>query len=87
MSGQKLTAGQRVNVEVDGKAVEGVFVRLAASLHDVNAKSAAAVASRRDVGARGATPHAAESAAAIAWVRRSDTGEVEPFELRLVSAV
>jgi hypothetical protein len=71
MRGQDLSAGQRVTVEIDGERVEAVFVRLAIQQKGVNVKTAAAP------GGAGAD---------IAWVRRSDSGEVEPFELRLVSA-
>jgi hypothetical protein len=48
-----------------------VFVRAAVQQEGVNVKSAAAPGG--------------EGAAGIAWVRRSDTGEVEPFELGLIS--
>jgi hypothetical protein len=72
MSGKRFTAGQRVAVEIGGERVQAVFVRLAVQREGVNVKSAAGAGS--------------EQAAAIAWVRRADTGEVEPFELRLISA-
>jgi hypothetical protein len=71
MSAQRFTAGQRVNLEVGGKQVQAVFVRAAVQQEGVNVKSAAAPGG--------------EGAAGIAWVRRSDTGEVEPFELGLIS--
>ncbi len=59
-------------MEIGGKRVQAVFVRLAIQQHEgVNVKSAAAPGG--------------EGAAGIAWVRRSDTGEVEPFELGLIS--
>jgi hypothetical protein len=72
MSAQRFAAGQRVNVEIGGKRVQAVFVRAGVQQEGVNVKSAAAPPG--------------EGAAGIAWVRRSDTGEVEPFELRLISA-
>jgi hypothetical protein len=72
MGGETFTRGQRVNVEIDGKQVESIFVRAAAP------QQAAA-----GEGAGVARPG---SAAEIAWVRRSDTGEVEPVEYRLISA-
>jgi hypothetical protein len=70
MSGEnRFAPGQRVNVEIDGRQVAGVFVRSAAPGEGVNAKGAGA---------------AGETGGAIGWVRRSDTGEVEPFEYELI---
>ncbi len=70
MSGEnRFAPGQRVNVEIEGRQVAGVFVR-----------------SRRP--ARASTSKAspqAEGGGAIGWVRRSDTGEVEPFGYELIS--
>ncbi|HLB21833.1 MAG TPA: hypothetical protein VK605_06960 [Solirubrobacteraceae bacterium] len=70
MSDRRFSAGQRVDVEIGGERVQAVFVRLGAQREGVDVKAAVA---------------AGGQAAEIAWVRRSDTGEVEPFELRLVS--
>jgi hypothetical protein len=71
MSGQtRFAAGERVTVEIDGQPVTGVFVRFAARDDGVNVKSAAA---------------SREASAGIGWVRRSDTGEVEPFDYQLIS--
>jgi len=72
VGGQRFTRGQRVSVEIDGKQVESIFVRAAAP------QQATAV--------EGAGAFRPGSAAEIAWVRRSDTGEVEPVEYRLISA-
>jgi len=71
MSAQRFAAGQRVNVEIGGRRVQAVFVRAAVQQEGVNVKSAAAPGG--------------EGTDGIAWVRRSDTGEVEPFELGLIS--
>lgn len=72
MSGEsRFAPGQRVNVEIDGRQVAGVFVRSAAPGNGVNVK--------------GADPAGKACGGAIGWVRRSDTGEVEPFEHELIS--
>ncbi len=64
------SAGQRVVVQTDG-GVEGDFVRPGEPDEAVTVTSPAVVGPyKRDV----------------AWIRRSDTGAVEPFEYRLVSA-
>lgn len=71
MSGEsRFAPGRRVNVEIDGRQVAGVFVRSAAPGEGVNVKG---------------SPAAAERGGAIGWVRRSDTGEVEPFSYELIS--
>jgi hypothetical protein len=70
MSERRFSAGQRVDVEIGGERVQGVFVRLGVQREGVDVKAAAAPGGQE---------------AEIAWVRRSDTGEVEPFELRLIS--
>jgi hypothetical protein len=68
---RRFIAGERVTVEIDGQRVEGVFVRFAEQQHGVNAKGAAAPDGRQPPG--------------VGWVRRSDTGEVEPFAYGLIS--
>jgi hypothetical protein len=73
VSGERFSAGQHVDVEIGGRRIQCVFVRYAAPQPGVNVK--------------GAESSAGESAAEIGWVRRSDTGEVEPVELRLICAV
>jgi hypothetical protein len=71
MSGEtRFAAGEHVTVEIDGHHVAGVFVRFAARGDGVNVKSAAA---------------SRDAPAGIGWVRRSDTGEVEPFDYQLIS--
>jgi hypothetical protein len=63
---------QRVYIEIDGGRVEGVFVRPGEQAEGVIVESPAVDGPyKRDV----------------AWVRRSDTGEVEPFVYESVSAV
>jgi len=57
-------AGQSVYIDLDGEQVEGVFVRPGEPSEGVTVESPAADGPyKRDV----------------AWVRRSDTGEVEAF--------
>jgi hypothetical protein len=73
MEDEKLARGQRVNVEIDGRQVDSIFVRAAAP-REVTGDKGAAVSGERGV-------------AELAWVRRSDTGEVEPVESRLISAI
>jgi hypothetical protein len=68
---RRFTAGERVTVEIDGKQVEGVFVRFAEQQQGVNAKGGAAPG---DLQLQG-----------VGWVRRSDTGEVEPFAYELIT--
>jgi hypothetical protein len=65
---RRLTAGERVIVELQGEKIDGVFVRYAPQQEGVNVKGA------EDAGA------------AVGWVRRWDTGEIEPFEYDLISA-
>jgi hypothetical protein len=67
----RFAPGRRVNVEIDGRQVAGVFVRSAAPGEGVNVKGAGGAAQTRG--------------GAIGWVRRADTGEVEPFEYELIS--
>lgn len=65
------SAGQRVNVEIDGRQVEGEFLRPGEPEEGVTVTSPAVDGPyKRDV----------------AWVRRSDTGEVEAFVYERVSA-
>jgi hypothetical protein len=72
MSGERrLTAGERVTIEIDGRQVEGVFVRFADQRHRVNAK--------------GAAPAGELQPGGVGWVRRSDSGEVEPFAYHLIT--
>jgi hypothetical protein len=72
MSGEsRFAQGERVTVEIDGRRVAAVFVRVAAPGNGVNVKGAGAEGEAGD--------------GAIAWVRRSDTGEVEPFDYELIS--
>jgi hypothetical protein len=71
MSGEsRFAAGQRVSVEIDGEQIVGVFVRFVAPDDGVNVKSGSV---------------SREPRAGIGWVRRSDTGEVEPFDYELIS--
>jgi hypothetical protein len=67
---RRFKAGERVVVEFGGERIEGVFVRYALQQQGVNVK-----------GAEGSA-----DAGAVGWVRRSDTGEIEPFEYGLISA-
>jgi hypothetical protein len=76
MGDEKFTRGQRVNVEIDGRIVESIFVREAAA-QDAADEDAADVKSAASGTERGA--------ARMAWVRRSDTGEVEPVEYDSIS--
>jgi hypothetical protein len=68
---RRLTPGARVTVEIDGRQVAGVFVRFADQRHRVNAKGAAADGELQPGG--------------VGWVRRSDSGEVEPFAYHLIT--
>jgi hypothetical protein len=64
------SAGQSVYINVDGVQLEGVFVRPGEQAEGVTFESSAADAPyKRDV----------------AWVRRSDTGEVEAFLYERIS--
>lgn len=64
------SAGQSVYIDVDGEQVEGVFVRPGEQAEGVTIESPAADAPyKRDV----------------AWVQRSDTGEVEAFMYERIS--
>lgn len=71
VSGERFTAGQRVDVEIAGRPVSCVFVRYAAAQASANVKDAG--------------PRAGHAAVEVGWVRRSDTGEVEPFDVQLIS--
>jgi hypothetical protein len=73
MGGSTFTAGQRVNVEFDGRQIECIFVRDGARHRATDVKGGAGLAG--------------ETASEFAWVRRSDTGEVEPVDYRLISTV
>jgi hypothetical protein len=66
------SAGQSVSVEIDGQRVRGVFVRPGEPDEAVT---------RESRGIEG--PYKRD----VAWVQRDDTGDIEPFEYRLLSAV
>jgi hypothetical protein len=64
------SAGQAVSIDVDGEQVEGVFVRPGEKAEGVTVEGRAVVGPyKRDV----------------AWVRRSDTGDVEAFLYEWIS--
>ena len=63
--------GQRIYIEVDGARVEGAFVRPGEQVEGITVESPAVNGPyKRDV----------------AWVRRSDTGDVESFLYERLSA-
>jgi hypothetical protein len=64
--------GQNVSVEIDGERVGGVFVRPGDPDEAIT---------RESRGIEG--PYKRD----VAWVQLDDTGDIEPFEYRLLSAV
>ena len=71
MGDEQFTRGQRVSVEIGGRQVASIFVRDGAP--------------QEAVGGERALPSSG-AAARLAWVRRSDTGEVEPVDYSSISA-